>query len=49
MSLERLMNCVLHRSVPQRPSEISVPRWAAMVKSAEIALRERFKSFIKNH
>ena len=49
MSLERLMNCVLHRDIPQRPSEISAVRWAAMVKSAEIALRERFKSFMKRH
>tara|TARA_Y100000310_G_scaffold64958_1_gene60470 strand:+ start:1250 stop:1417 length:168 start_codon:yes stop_codon:yes gene_type:complete len=47
MTLERLMNCVLHRDVPQRPSEISAVRWAAMVKSAENRLKERFKSFMK--
>ena len=47
MTLERLMNCVLHRSVPQRPSEISAVRWSAMVKSAENRLQERFKSFMQ--
>jgi len=47
MSLERLMNCVFHSAVPQRPSEISAVRWAAMVKSAENRLQERFKSFMK--
>ena len=47
MSLERLMNCVLHRDIPQRPASISVARWDAMVKSAENRLRERFKSFMQ--
>jgi hypothetical protein len=47
MSLERLMNCVFHSAVPQRPSEISAMRWAAMVKMAENRYRERVKSFLK--
>ena len=47
MSLERLMNYVWHKAVPQRPSEISVPRWAAMIKMAENRYRERVKSFLK--
>ncbi len=47
MTLERLMNCVFHSDVPQRPSEISAPRWAAMVKMAETRYRERVKSFLK--
>jgi hypothetical protein len=47
MSLERLMNCVLHSDVPQRPSEISAVRWAAMIKMAETRYRERVKSFLK--
>ena len=45
MSLERLMNYVWHKAVPQRPSEISAVRWSAMVKSAENRLQERIKSF----
>jgi hypothetical protein len=47
MSLERLMNCVWHRDIPQRPASISVARWDAMVKSAENRLKERLKSFMK--
>jgi hypothetical protein len=47
MSLERLMNCVLHRDIPQRPSEISAVRWAAMIKMAENRYRECVKSFLK--
>ena len=49
MSLERMMNCVLHRALPQRPSEISAVRWSAMVRMAEVAVRERFASFMRNH
>ena len=47
MSLERLMNCVFHRDIPERPSEISAVRWAAMIKMAENRYRERVKSFLK--
>ena len=47
MTLERLVNCVFHRDIPQRPSEISAVRWSAMVKSAENRLQERIKSFMK--
>jgi hypothetical protein len=47
MSLERLMNLYFRKSVPARPSEISAPRWAGMVKMAETRYRERVKSFLK--
>ena len=49
MTLERLMNCVLHKEVPAKPEPISIPRWNAMVRQAELCLRERIKSFIRRH
>ena len=49
MTLERLVNCVFHRDIPERPSEISAVRWAAMVKMAENRFKECVKNFLKNH
>jgi len=47
MTLERLVNCVLHRDIPQRPSDISAVRWEAMIKMAENRYRECVKNFLK--
>ena len=43
MTLERLMNCVLHKEVPAKPEPISIPRWNAMVRQANYAYGKELK------